>query len=581
MRSQSSKGLIIPTAMFVAMFALLLVNCIMASVSHNFDMHLRSVESTEFRYVSFGTANQLLSNLNGSIALSPEFETPPVRNEELTYETFSKNDPWEINDQGRITETWIEPQDEQGKVILVVSRTYRGGPSTAQEVKLLARFKARTVGRIYTNSPDDDPNSPDPIYYSDAATGAWEELPPVPRMRYKSDGTLEYKQGELASSLPYISGSPDGTLYSGYVPAMDGWGDPPVPIFFLPIQQGALCLKTVIRGAESGKTMGDLQPILQVLIDVVPSVTLSKGAVPLKFDHDSGQWQTMPPPEQVRMVNGKFEVEAGNYNFSGVPGPPVGFNGGAVSAMYRKGQDALYVYQKEANGYEILTPPGQDVMVLAADESGAMYVQTGELKPVFIDYLLNILVGNLDRIYANTDTSAIHKYEDGEWTTLPNPPAKFYNKQGELVEDPYSGSRGPQLGGMVGGNKGEVTLINRPGRGTGLVDTVYRYKEGFWEVLPSPPNTYYDSAGNEVTSSELPSTLELGTSAKGKMMLRVLDGDGHDAIFEETDAGKDYTILAPVQDRDGQYVENLFLTTGGEKRDGSNKGSFTVTGTYL
>lgn len=232
LRSQSSKGLIIPTAMFVAMFALLLVNCIMASVSHNFDMHLRSVESTEFRYVSFGTANQLLSNLNGSIALSPEFETPPVRNEELTYETFSKNDPWEINDQGRITETWIEPQDEQGKVILVVSRTYRGGPSTAQEVKLLARFKARTVGRIYTNSPDDDPNSPDPIYYSDAATGAWEELPPVPRMRYKSDGTLEYKQGELASSLPYISGSPDGTLYSGYVPAMDGWGDPPVPIFF-------------------------------------------------------------------------------------------------------------------------------------------------------------------------------------------------------------------------------------------------------------------------------------------------------------------------------------------------------------
>ena len=580
MRSRLSKGLIIPTAMFVAMFVLLLVTCIMASVSHNFNMSLRSVENTEFRYISFATANELISNLNGTAKVTGDYQSPPVRDGELEYDTFTKDDPWVINNDGRITETWVEPLDDEGKTVVVVSQTYRGGPSTAQVVKRVARFKSNTIGRVYTNAPDENKNSPDPIYYSDLSdSGAWSELPPVPRMRYKSDGTLEYKEGEHAGSLPYLSGSPDGSLYSGYSPAMDGWGDPPSPVFFIPILQGDLCLKTVIRGAEQGKTVGDLQPILQVLIDVTPEVTLSKGSVPLKFDHDSGSWEAMPLPNDVRMVDGKFEFKEGDYVINGVPGPPAAFNGGAVSAMYLKGQDAVYRYD-EGSGYTVLTPPGQDVMLLAADESGTTYVQTGKLQPVGIGYLLNIIAGNLDSIYANTNTSALSKYEEGQWHSIPDPPAEFYDKDGNLVADSYPRGRGPTLGGMVGGEQGEFTVINRPDD-PNLVDTIYRYKDGQWEAVPSPPNQYFDDAGNEVTEPGLPSRLEVGMGSKGKLMLRIPSTKGGDAIFEESDTEGEFNLLPAVMSGSGSFVPYLFQMTGGEKRDGSGKGTFHVTATYL
>ena len=109
MRSRLSKGLIIPTAMFVAMFVLLLVTCIMASVSYNFDMSLRSVENTEFRYTSFATANELISSLNGTATITGDYQTPPVRDGELKYDTYTKDDPWVINEDGRITETCALP----------------------------------------------------------------------------------------------------------------------------------------------------------------------------------------------------------------------------------------------------------------------------------------------------------------------------------------------------------------------------------------------------------------------------------------------------------------------------------------
>ena len=133
---------------------------------------------------------------------------------------------------------------------------------------------------------------------------------------------------------------------------------------------------------------------------------------------------------------------------------------------------------------------------------------------------------------------------------------------------------------MVGGEQGEFTVINRPDD-PNLVDTIYRYKDGQWEAVPSPPNQYFDDAGNEVTEPGLPSRLEVGMGSKGKLMLRIPSTKGGDAIFEESDTEGEFNLLPAVMSGSGSFVPYLFQMTGGEKRDGSGKGTFHVTATYL
>lgn len=559
-------GIIVPTALFVAMFVLLLSTVLIVSMSQNLGMSLNSLESTDFRYKSFAAANELLSDLNSGLKVG----------------TYTKAKPRRVEAEGRTTESWVEKLDAKGKNVLVVARTYRGGQvGQAQVVKRLATFRENSLARVYTNAPDKQKNTADPIFYSDlSSSGAWSELPPVPRMRYKSDGTLEYKSGEVAGSLPYVSGSPDGSLYSIYVPTIDGWGDVLTPIFALPLRQGDLCLNTIINGAQQGKTVAELQPILQVLIDVTPVVTLSQGAVPLKFNHESGQWDTLPPVPDVKKVGGKFVTTPGDYRIKGVAGPPAAFDGGVTGALYRKGQDVIYQYTEESGKWNVITPPGQDIMLLAADEVGNTYVQTGKLMPVGVDYLLNILAGNLDSIYANTATSALRKYEHGKWSTMPDPPAQFYDKNGNVVDEPYPGNRGPTLGGMVGGQKGELVVVNRP-RNSSLVDTVYRYKKGAWKMVPSPPNTHYDASGQEIKEDTLPSRLEVGTGSKGQTILRVPNANGPDSVFLETQIEGQYDLLPPVHANGSSPVKYLFQMSAGQKGDGSGRGHFIVRATYF
>jgi hypothetical protein len=638
-----TNGIIIPTALFVAQIVLLLVTILVASITYNFNMSLGSVEATEFRYVSFAAANELISDLNAEITVSNETTSPPLMKDELTYETYTKDNPDRVVVDGRVTERWVEPLDDQGEKVLVVAKTYRQSRGNAQEVKMLARFKTNTLARIYNNSLDGDRDSVDPIYFSDGSdSGAWSQLPNVPRRIYEDDGTLIVEGGD-ANSIPYISGSPDGSVYVLYAPVIDGWKDKKATLALpriqgldltklgplidftltgglddvgivaesvlgllspnptLDIRLGKFALNTIDTGNKKGLTIGDLQPINQVLIEYADEVTIAKGAAMLKYDHDSNEWQTLPPMENLILDdNGKFVSDPGNYYVQGVAGPPAGFEGGMTFPLYRKGQDAIVRYTDADGSSEKINlsdpglitipakgetgtppPPGPDVLLLSSDQTGAIYVQTGELEPVDFNYLLDIMLGDLDSISAETLTSSIYKYEDGTVTHIRNPPARFYNKSGQIVdEDYYPNSRGPTLGGMVGGEAGEITVVNRP-QGPGLVDTVYRYRDGEWEVVPSPPNNHYDSAGNEVKNSGPPDRLEIGMGSDGHLILRVPTDKGSDAVFVETDTEGEYDMLPPVLSGDGTYVKFLSQMSAGKKRDGSDKGAFHVNATYF
>ena len=221
-------------------------------------------------------------------------------------------------------------------------------------------------------------------------------------------------------------------------------------------------------------------------------------------------------------------------------------------------------------------------MFLATDNDGTAYVQSGQSSRVFLDYFLRILLADLSNIRAGADSSALHKYNDGQWEEIPDPPSQFFPQNGnlQLVNQPYPDSRGARLDGMVVSG-GELTVVSRPPAGHRLVDTIWKYRQGRWEVVPPPPNKHFDpNTGAEVNEPGLASELELGKGADGKLILRVPTTSGPNPIFMQTKGG-DYDLLPPVKVEGGPYKNFLSQSSGGCKRDGSSRGSYVVKATYF
>ena len=572
MQNCKTRGMVVPTALFVAMFALLISTMLLANVSYNFGFSLRAVEATEFRYLSLAASNELLSDLNAG----------------LDRDRFREGSPRTTRHGGWVTESWVETLPGETNNVLVTARTYRPSRKDLSEtVRQLATYREKVLTRVYTNVTDTDKSNPDPTYFNDMKeSGSWSTLPAPPRVRYRDDGTLETKAGESAGTIPYVAGAPDGSLYALYAPALDGWGDEPSPVFFfgvpMTIPWGDFALNTIVAGGRQGMTVGDLAPIPQVLVEGAPDVAISKGAMFQKYSHDTNQWTPLPPAQEAKMVNGKFEVQPGNYHLQGVAGSPVAYDGGMMTPLFRKGKDSIYRYTEKSESWEVLTPPGQDVLLMGTDQSGNAYIQSGELKPVGLEYLLMILVKDLTGIYPNTPKTALHQYKDKAWSTLPDPPAKFYDSDGNLNDRAYP-SKGPTLSGIVGGKEGEFFIVNRPPKNSGLVDTMYKYSDGAWEVVPSPPNTHFDNSGAEVEESGYPQKLEICTGSDGLLIVRVPnDGNGLDAIFvqDEKDT-KSFNILKPVQAADGSYEEFFSQMAGGRRQRDNGLGAFYVRATYF
>lgn len=609
MRLIRPLGIIIPTALFIAMVVLLLCTVLLASVSYNLDLSLDSVEKTEYRYISFGVMNTLLSDLNSG--------RTDVRQ-------FTKARPQVTTSGGTLSEAWVEPL-AGGKNVLVVAQTRRSGGSQAEVVKSLCTFQEFDLGRVYTNSVDGNPSVSDPIYFSDlSASGGWSQLPPAPRMRYNSEGKVEEASGEFAGTLPFVTGGPDGSLYAVYSPAIDGWNDylsqanipflpntNPVELimaalqivqmpFALPgpvqlastlaaghlpisLKWGQLSRQTFVAANRDGRTVGELSVIVQAMIDQVSDVSLSQGGMIMKYSQDQGKWAPLPPAEDAVVVQGQIQRKTGEYHVQGISGPPSAYEGGIMCPVFRKGQDLVYNYREETHDWDIVKPPGRDLLYLAADSDGTPFVQSGNQNKVYLDYFLRVLVGNLSNIQAGATDTSLHKRENDQWIKIPNPPARFFKDSGsqlQLVDLPYDEKSGPLLGGMAA-NGGELTVVNRPPRGSHLVDTIYKYRQGKWELVPPPPNKRFDpETGSEVQDPGLPSQLELGMGANGLLILRVPNASGPNSIFMQTKGG-DYDLLPPVKPEGGPYQNFLSQTSGGRKRDGSSKGSYVVRATYF
>ena len=571
MLTRPPRGTIVPTALFVAMFALMISTLLLASVSFNSGLSLRALEVTEFRYLSLAASNELLSDLNAG----------------LEQKTFGKTNPRRSHHGGWVTESWVERLEGETNNVFVSARTYRPGrPDLAESVQQLATYRDKTLTRVYTNVTDTNKDLPDPTYFNDLKDSeAWTTLPAPPRIRYRDDGTIESKPGEMAGTIPYVTGAPDGSLYALYAPTLDGWDDDPSPVYFfkvpITLPWGDFALNTIVAGGRQGMTVGELAPIPQVLVEGAPVVAISKGALFTKYSHDTNQWVPLPPAEEATMVNGEFQVKPGDYHLQGVAGAPVAYDGGMMAPLYRKGPDSIYRYTEKSEKWDVLTPPGQDVLLMGSDQSGNVYVQTGELKPVGPDYLLTILLKNLLNIYPNTPKTELHQYKNGAWSALPNPPSKFYDSNGNLVSEKYS-SRGPSLSGIVGGKEGEVFVVNRPSDHSKLVDTIYKYSDGVWEVVPSPPNRFFDSSGAEKESSGYPSKLEICTGSDGLLIVRVPNnGKGLDAIFVQDEKDKTYNILKPIQSPDGSYEAFFSQMAGGRRQRDNGLGAYYVRATYF
>ncbi len=326
-----------------------------------------------------------------------------------------------------------------------------------------------------------------------------------------------------------------------YVPAFDDWDDLPgrAEFFGIPLVLpfGYLSLQTIVGSNNRGLTLGDRGSMVQVMVGHMRDHPVTKGATLMKFSHSGNQWEPMTPP-----------------------------------------RDAIYSYSDEADAWEVITPPGKDVMQLSTDEGGTTYVQTGEIRPASLSYLVNIMTSNFSNIEPQTDTTALHKLVDGEWVSIPDPPARFYDKNtGQLVDEPYPGTRGAFLAGLEGGEAGELYVINSPSSSS-LVDTIYRYTDGGWEVVPSPPNSYYDATGNVVERDELPSRVEVGVGAEGELVVRVPSPAGADGIFTRTDGS--YEMLSVVEAEGGPIERTLAQMTVGKKQV-PGRGSYVVTATYF
>ena len=574
--NSKGRGTIIPTAMFVAMFVLLMSNVLLARVSLNFDMSLRSVEDTQFRYACYGAVNELLSDLNGGLAR----------------DTFTKAHPRQVEQGSRIMESWVEPIENSEDDVFVVARAYRESHGSPAVVRRLVTYHERPESRIYSNATDINKDAADPVFYNDVATSTgasmeWNQLPAPPRVRISSDGTLESQPGKVAGNMPYIVGAPDGSLYGMYAPTLDGWDDTPEFAFFeyvpfpVPMHWGDFALKTIVNGGKHGLTVGDLAPIPQVLVGSLNDMNVSKGAVFLKYTHESGEWTALPAAPEATLVNGEFQVDSGNYHLKGVNGAPAAFDGGMTMPLFRKGQDSIYTYSDKTEQWTVSKPPGKDVLLLAADQHGGTYVQTGSLESVGIPYLARLLLGDMSDIYANTPTSKLSKLEKGSWVTIPDPPAKFYDKNGNLQSRSYPGSRGPTLSAMVGGKGGEFFVVNQPSE-SGLVDTIYKYSDGAWELMPSPPNKHFDSSGSEIEDDQLAGHVEACLGADGQLIIRVPNADGPDAVFvQDNDDPSGYKMLPAVKGSSGDVQQSLSQMSIGRRRNESGRGSFSVKATYF
>lgn len=604
MRNRHRRALIIPTAMFVAMFALMISTMLLANVSYNFGFSLQSIEETESRYLSLAASNELLSDLNAG----------------LERDLFGKSSPRITRHGGWVTESWVEPLSGDSQNIFVSARTYRQGrPRADQTVSQLATYREKVLTRVYTKVTDTDKENPDPIYFNDLKhSEAWSTISAPPRLRYGADGSLETKPGETAGTIPFMSGAPDGSLYALYAPTLDGWDDQPSTVVFdlqgslsllqvitnvvpafekiqgstlylgafprigVKLPWGNFALNTIVAGGRQGLTVGELAPTSQVLVEGAESVEVSRGALLLKYSHDADQWTPLPPAPEAVLVDGTFQTQPGNFHLQGIAGSPVAYDGGLLTPLFRKGADAIYRFTEKTQSWDVLTPPGKDVLLIGSDQSGNAYVQTGSIKPVNIGFLLDILIDDLKSIYSNTPTTALHQYRDEKWSLLPDPPAKYFDHNGKLVDRKYP-TKGPTLSSIEGGKEGEFYVVNRPPRNSGLVDTIYKYSDHAWEVVASPPNSKFDSTGKEIDLGGLPPKLEINTGIDGLLIVRVpADGQGLDAIFVQDEKDKSsYNILKPVRSTDGAYEEFFTQMAGGRRQRDNGLGTFYVRATYF
>jgi hypothetical protein len=555
------------------MFVLMMVTLLVSRISMDFGMSLSSLERTELKYISFAAVNELLADLNTG----------------LDRDLHTKENPRKAQDGGRTIESWVEPVEIDEDYIFAVSRTRHGSRGLVEEARRFAIFRPKINPKIYASVADTNKDSPDPIYYSDS--GSWAMLPSIPRVRYSDSGVLESEPGEFAGSTPFYVGARDDSVYAIYAPTLDGWNDPSeraffqgIPIPVLRFNWGDFVLHNLVTGTGQGQTSADLSavpPIIHEVTDPSHKLTLTRGSVALKYSHATDEWEPLPPAPEATFDGEKFVETPGDYWVQGVPGPMSAHDQGLTIPVSRDGQDAIYQWNNDAEKWNVVTPPGKDVLVLASDQGGTSYVQTGNLQRSSLTDLLKILAGDFKGVTPKTNTSALHRQKrDGTWVDVPNPPAKFFDKRGELQSSAFPGSGGPLIGSMVGGEAGELYVVSRPNQ-PGLVDTIYKYdySDDEWEVVPSPSNTYYDG-GVEVERDGLPDRLDLALAADGEVSVRIPTEEGDDPIFVRDEKGE-YELLPAVQTPGGGFEKTLYQISGGGKPVESGAGTYIIRATYF
>ena len=561
------KGVILPTVMFVAMFALVMATALVARMSMNFDLSLGSVEKVELRYLSLGASNELLSDLNAGLDL----------------DTYTKDTPRETRVGGRVVQSWVEKVGGvNGESIFAVARSYADLPANGQIVRQLAVFKPNLDGRVYANTMDTDPGTPAPIYYTDS--GAWRKVPDLKAMRYSPSGVLEVDASRSAGTIPYYVGTRDDSVYTAYSPALDGWGDNPETIWFMgiptPIQArgGDVMRRALAQSSDNGLTVCDLAAGGQIYHEITnPSnkPSLTKGGVLARYSHATEEWTPLPPVPEATFDGNQFVPQDGDYWPRGIPGPIAAYDGGVQLPLFRSGQDSIYQWKEGESDWDVLTPPGKDVMAMTSDRDGTLYVQTGDVRPSSFATMMKVVSGDFRDITPNTRVSALHQFENGNWTKIPDPPARFFNSQGQLVASAYPGQRGPLIRSLAGGKGGELYLVNRPQTG-GLADTIYKYSDGAWELVPSPPNKHFDSSGQEVEEPGPPAKLEIALGIDGEMVVRNITEDGLSGIFVKDESGE-YKLLP----ESGQLEGSIAQMSAGGKPESSGKGHYLVRATYF
>ncbi len=563
--SVQHSGIVIPTALLIAMVVLMTATALMGQTRQNLQFSGQKALETRRLFVAQGAVNEFIDHLNSDPNLLGHTEGSAYSGtwHNLTYHVWREQDSVDPSVHHIIAKVFPTGQEAEVTLCGVV---VQAGPDLS--------------GFVATNVPDLDINTPDPIFFSSSSSPSWSTLPPVQRIGWDGDGNEVLGNGD-AGTLVFGGGNTSGQLFFVYAPGIDGglvgdWSS--LGNEGRSIGQTALEFLVGFSAGESNgswlftpNTLAALTSTAQLVVE--PSglgfwpgnrLLLSQHATVLRYDMATG-WEQLPPmlnhefdpttasflPEEKAWPDG---TPAGPFHIYGLAGPMSCDDAFLYVPLYKEGPDMVARFDLATRQWSALPPvpdrSGQPTDISYVATTGReVYVQAwpfGHVKSP-----TNVLPLEPPRILRLNEAGT-------DWEELAEEVPSSQVVDGQLIE-----SLGPamNLGCMAAGNNGALYVSSRESQ----PNTIFKYAGGRWVPIAGPV-----SSGNNYAEAL---HADIGVDGAGTVMLRSPNETGPDEMY--TIRPSSYSQLPSLPD--GKVYSSQMI--GGASRD-SAATIYRPTATY-